>query len=391
MSNRSYMFTSESVTEGHPDKMADAISDAVLDACLEQDKLSRVACETLVATGMAVIAGEITTKANVNFADVVRDTVTRIGYVDAAMGFDAHSCAVLVSLDRQSPDISQGVTAGRGLFKEQGAGDQGMMFGYACDETRELMPMPIMLANRLTLALAKARRKKSLPFLRPDGKSQVTVIYENDRPVRVDTVVVSCQHTPEVSYKKLRAAVIEEIVNKEIPRAFLTSQTRYLVNPTGRFVVGGPQGDTGLTGRKIIADTYGGMGRHGGGAFSGKDPSKVDRSAAYMARYIAKNIVAAKLARRCEVQLAYAIGFPEPVSVLVQTFGTGSVPEERIEKAVRHVFALKPAQIIKHLELLRPIYGATAAYGHFGRIQNLSVFTWEKTDKVTELKEALSS
>ena len=389
MSNRRHMFTSESVTEGHPDKIADAISDAVLDACLAQDKHSRVACETLVATGMAVIAGEITTKATVNFADVVRDTVKHIGYVDAAMGFDAHSCAVLVSLDRQSPDISQGVTTGHGLFKEQGAGDQGMMFGYACDETRELMPMPIMFAHRLTRALTKARRDKSLPFLRPDGKSQVTIVYDDDRPVRVDTVVVSCQHTPEIPYKKLRTAIIEEIVRKEIPREFLTSQTRCLINPTGRFVVGGPQGDTGLTGRKIIADTYGGMGRHGGGAFSGKDPSKVDRSAAYMARYIAKNIVAAKLARRCEVQLAYAIGFSDPVSVLVNTFGTGSVPEERIEKAVRRVFALKPALIIKHLNLLRPIYGATSAYGHFGRVNDLRVFTWEKTDKVAELKKAL--
>ncbi len=391
MSKRIHLFTSESVTEGHPDKIADAISDAVLDACLAQDRASRVACETLVATGMAVIAGEITTRATVNFADVVRDTVRRIGYTDAAMGFDAHSCAVLVSLDRQSPDISQGVTVGQGLFKEQGAGDQGMMFGYACDETRELMPMPIMFAHRLTRALSRARHDRRLPFLRPDGKSQVTVVYEDDRPVRVDTVVVSCQHTPAVPYRKLREAVIEEIVLKEIPRAFLTRQTRYLINPTGRFVVGGPQGDTGVTGRKIIADTYGGMGRHGGGAFSGKDPSKVDRSAAYMARYIAKNIVAARLARRCEVQLAYAIGFPEPVSVLVQTFGTSAVPEHRIERAVRRVFALKPAQIIRQLNLLRPIYSATAAYGHFGRLDNLRAFTWEKTDKVKALKEALQS
>ncbi|MBU4200885.1 MAG: methionine adenosyltransferase [Verrucomicrobia bacterium] len=389
MSKRSYSFTSESITEGHPDKIADAISDAVLDACLAQDKTSRVACETMVATGMAVLAGEITTKATVNYADVVRDTIKRIGYVDVAMGFDAHSCAVLVSLDRQSPDISQGVTAGQGLFKEQGAGDQGMMFGYACDETRELMPMPIMFAHRLTRALAKARRNQLLPFLRPDGKSQVTVIYEDDRPVRVDTVVVSAQHSPEVPYRQLKAAIIDEIIRKEIPHEFLTSKTRYLINPTGRFVVGGPQGDTGLTGRKIIADTYGGMGRHGGGAFSGKDPSKVDRSAAYIARYIAKNIVAAKLARRCEVQLAYAIGYPEPVSVLVQTFGTGTVSEERIERAIRRVFGLKPAQIIKHLDLLRPIYSATAAYGHFGRIHDLNVFTWEKTDKVNELKKAL--
>lgn len=389
MAKHSYMFTSESVTEGHPDKIADAISDAVLDACLAQDKASRVACETMVATGMAVIAGEITTKAIVNFADVVRATVKRIGYVDAAMGFDAHSCAVLVSLDRQSPDISQGVTVGQGLFKEQGAGDQGMMFGYACDETREMMPMPVMFAHRLTRALAKARRNQTLPFLRPDGKSQVTVVYEDDRPVRVDTVVVSSQHSPDVPYRQLKTAIIDEIIRKEIPREYLTAKTKFLINPTGRFVVGGPQGDTGLTGRKIIADTYGGMGRHGGGAFSGKDPSKVDRSAAYIARYIAKNIVAAKLARRCEVQLAYAIGYPEPVSVLVQTFGTSAVPEARIEKAVRRVFGLKPAQIISHLRLLRPIYSATAAYGHFGRIKDLDVFTWEKTDKVAAIKQAL--
>ena len=385
----SYVFTSESVTEGHPDKIADAISDSVLDANLAQDKHSRVACETLVATGMAVIAGEITSKAVVNYADIAREAIKKIGYVDAAMGFDANSCAILVSIDRQSPDISRGVTAGQGLFKEQGAGDQGMMFGYACDETRELMPMPIMFAHRLTRALARARHNGKLPFLRPDGKSQVTVVYENGQPVLVDTVVVAAQHTPEVRYNTLREAIIEDIIKKEIPAKYLTKKTRYLINPTGRFVVGGPQGDTGLTGRKIIADTYGGMGRHGGGAFSGKDPSKVDRSAAYMARYIAKNIVAARLAKRCEIQLAYAIGFPEPVSVLVETFGTGSVPESKIENAVRRVFGLKPAEIIKHLDLLRPIYRATSAYGHFGRTNDLSVFTWEKTDKVEALKGAL--
>ncbi|NLB60387.1 MAG: methionine adenosyltransferase [Lentisphaerae bacterium] len=389
MTQPSYMFTSESVTEGHPDKIADAISDAVLDACLAQDKTSRVACETLVATGMAVIAGEITTRATVNYADIVRQTIKNIGYVDANMGFDAHSCAVLVSLDRQSPDISQGVTAGQGLFKEQGAGDQGMMFGYACDETREYMPMSIMFAHRLTRALARARRQKTLPFLRPDGKSQVTVLYENGQPRWVDTVVGSTQHAPDVSHSRLRKAIIEKIIRREIPARYLTPRTRYFVNPTGRFVVGGPQGDAGLTGRKIIADTYGSMGRHGGGAFSGKDPSKVDRSAAYMARYIAKNIVAAKLARRCEVQLAYAIGYAEPVSVLVQTFGTGQVAEPDLERAVRRVFGLKPAQIIKHLNLLRPIYSATAAYGHFGRTQNLDVFTWEKTDKIAALRKAL--
>ena len=389
MATRRHMFTSESVTEGHPDKIADAISDAVLDANLAQDKHARVACETLVATGMAIIAGQITGKASVNYADVVRDTIREIGYVDAAMGFDANSCAVLVALDRQSPDISQGVTAGQGLFKEQGAGDQGMMFGYACDETPELMPMPIMFAHRLTRALATARRSGKLPFLRPDGKSQVTVIYEDDKPVRVDTVVISSQHAPDVAYGKLRKAIINEIIRKEIPAKYLNARTRYLVNPTGRFVVGGPQGDTGLTGRKIIADTYGGMGRHGGGAFSGKDPSKVDRSAAYMARYIAKNIVAAKLARRCEVQLAYAIGFAEPVSVLVHTFGTGHVADEKIEDAISRVFGLKPAQIIAQLNLLRPIYRATCAYGHFGRTKDFNVFTWEKTDKIEALRKAL--
>ncbi|MDD5483814.1 MAG: methionine adenosyltransferase [Kiritimatiellae bacterium] len=385
----SYLFTSESVTEGHPDKIADAISDGVLDASLAQDKHSRVACETMVATGMVIIAGEITSKAAVNYADVARTAIKQIGYVDPAFGFDANSCAVLVSVNRQSPDISRGVTVGESMFKEQGAGDQGMMFGYACDETPEMMPMPIMFAHRLTLALTRARRSGRLPFLRPDGKSQVTVVYENNRPVRVDTVVVAAQHNPEVSHKKLCEAIIEKIIKKEIPAKFLTGKTRYLINPTGRFVIGGPHGDTGLTGRKIIADTYGGMGRHGGGAFSGKDPSKVDRSAAYMARYIAKNIIAARLARRCEIQLAYAIGFPEPVSVLVETFGTSSVPESRIEKAVRRVFGLKPAEIIKHLNLLRPIYSKTAAYGHFGRASDLAVFTWEKTDKAGALKAAL--
>jgi len=383
------LFTSESITEGHPDKIADAISDSVLDANLAQDKHCRVACETLVATGMAVIAGEITSKAVVNYADVARAAIKKIGYVDAAMGFDANSCAILVSIDRQSPDISQGVTVGQGLFKEQGAGDQGMMFGYACDETREMMPMPIMFAHRLTRALAKARHSGKLDFLRPDGKSQVTIAYENGRPVSVHTVVVSTQHTPDIRYNTLKEAIIDEIIKKEIPAEFLNKQTRFLINPTGRFVVGGPQGDTGLTGRKIIADTYGGMGRHGGGAFSGKDPSKVDRSAAYMARYIAKNVVAARLAQRCEIQLAYAIGYPEPVSVLVETFGTGKADESKIEKAVRRVFGLKPAEIIKDLDLLRPIYRETVAYGHFGRTSDLSAFTWEKTDKAQALKEAL--
>jgi len=389
MAAKNGIFTSESVTEGHPDKMADGISDAILDAHIAGDKLSRVACETLVTTGMVVVAGEITSKAKVNYADIARGKVRRIGYVDAETGFAYDSCAVLVSLDRQSPDISQGVTSGQGLFKEQGAGDQGMMFGYACDETRELMPMPIMFAHRLTGALAKVRRSGKLPFLRPDGKSQVSVLYEDGRPVRVDTVVVSTQHDPDVSHRALKAAVIAEVVQKVIPKRLLTGKTRYLVNPTGRFVVGGPQGDCGLTGRKIIVDTYGGMGRHGGGAFSGKDPSKVDRSATYMARYIAKNIVGAKLAHRCEVQLAYAIGFAEPVSVLVNSFGTGNVPDRRIEKAAKRVFGLKPAQIVKELDLLRPIYEATSSYGHFGRTKNLDSFTWERVDKADALLAAV--
>ncbi|MFH0907397.1 MAG: methionine adenosyltransferase [bacterium] len=392
MSSGNYLFTSESVTEGHPDKVCDGVSDAILDALLAQDKRSRVACETLAKTGMVVVAGEITSHGVVNYADIVRQKVCRIGYTDSTIGFDGNTCAVLVALDRQSPDISQGVDAKKAANKatsEQGAGDQGMMFGYACDETKELMPMPIMLAHRLTRGLAKARRSGALPFLRPDGKSQVTVVYENNRPVRVDTIVVSTQHAPDVSYKNLREGVLEQVVSKAVPRKLLDRQTRYFVNPTGRFVVGGPQGDCGVTGRKIIVDTYGGMGRHGGGAFSGKDPSKVDRSAAYMARYIAKNIVAAKLASRCEVQLAYAIGYPDPVSVLVDTFGTAQVPEKRISQAVRKVFGLKPVEIIKGLDLLRPIYEETSAYGHFGRTENLDVFTWERTDKVSALLAAV--
>lgn len=392
MSRGTYLFTSESVTEGHPDKMCDGISDAILDALLARDKHSRVACETLVKTGMVVVAGEITTHATVNYADIVRDKVARIGYTSSGMGFDANTCAVLVALDRQSPDISQGVDAKKAAGKataEQGAGDQGMMFGYACDETKELMPAPIMLSHRLTRSLAKARRSKKIPFLRPDGKSQVSIVYENDKPVRVDTVVISTQHDPDVTHKKLKDAIIDEIIKKTIPARLIDRKTRYLVNPTGRFVVGGPQGDCGLTGRKIIVDTYGGMGRHGGGAFSGKDPSKVDRSAAYMARYVAKNVVAAKLASRCEVQLAYAIGFPEPVSVLVDTFGTGKVSHEKIERAIRKVFGLKPAQIIAQLDLLRPIYEDTSAYGHFGRIDKLNAFSWERTDKADALAAAV--
>ena len=383
------LFTSESVTEGHPDKISDGISDAVLDALLMQDTKSRVACETLITTGMIVLAGEITTEARVDFSNVARDKVRRIGYTSSDMGFDADTCAVMVALDRQSPDISQGVTTGKGLFKEQGAGDQGMMFGYACNETRELMPAPIMYAHKLTEGLSKARRNKKLPFLRPDGKSQVSVVYENGKPVHIDTVVVSSQHSSDVSHKALKAGIIEEVVNKCLPKKLINKKTRVLVNPTGRFVVGGPQGDCGLTGRKIIVDTYGGMGRHGGGAFSGKDPSKVDRSAAYMARYVAKNIVAAKLATRCEVQLAYAIGYPEPVSVLVDSFGTGKVNDELLSQAVRKVFGLKPAEIVKQLQLLRPIYEGTSAYGHFGKTRNLDFFTWEQTDKAEALQAAV--
>ncbi len=389
MTGRDYVFTSESVTEGHPDKIADAISDAILDAHLAGDKMSRVACETMVSTGMVVIAGEITSSAKVDYADLVRQKIKNIGYVDARAGFSYDTCTVLVALDKQSPDISQGVTPGKGLFKEQGAGDQGMMFGYACDETPELMPMPIMMAHKLAMRLAKVRRNGKLPFLRPDGKSQATIAYENGRPARVEAVVVSTQHEPDVSYRQIREGVIEEIIKRVIPDRLLTRKTLFLVNPTGRFVVGGPQGDSGVTGRKIIVDTYGGMGRHGGGCFSGKDPSKVDRSAAYMARYIAKNVVAAGLARRCEIQLAYAIGYPEPVSVFVETFGTGKAPEEKIEKAIRKVFPMKPAQIIETLKLLRPIYQATSVYGHFGRTTDLEIFTWEKTDKADELREAV--
>ena len=392
MSISNFIFTSESVTEGHPDKLCDGVSDAILDALLAQDPRSRVACETLAKTGMIVVAGEITTKAVVNYAEIARQKVAKIGYVASEMGFDANTCAVLVALDRQSPDISQGVDAKKAEGKataEQGAGDQGMMFGYACNETPELMPLPIQLAHKLTMGLTTARRSGKLPFLRPDGKSQVSVVYENNKPVRVDTVVISSQHAPDVLHKKLSAGIIEEVVKKHIPAKFIDKKTRYLINPTGRFVTGGPQGDCGLTGRKIIVDTYGGMGRHGGGAFSGKDPSKVDRSAAYMARYVAKNIVAAGLAARCEVQLAYAIGYPEPVSVLVDTFGTGTVNEIKLSRAVRQVFGLKPAEIVSQLKLLRPIYEPTSAYGHFGRKATGNLFPWEKTDKVDALKAAV--
>ncbi|HTP66140.1 MAG TPA: methionine adenosyltransferase [Geobacteraceae bacterium] len=380
-----YIFTSESVSEGHPDKVADQISDAILDAIITQDPKSRVACETMVTTGMAVIAGEITTRAVVDYPRVVRETIKEIGYNDSAMGFDWETCAVLVSIDRQSPDISQGVTEGEGLFKEQGAGDQGLMFGYACNETPELMPMTIQYAHRLTQKLAEVRKNGVLNFLRPDSKSQVSIQYLNDKPARVDTVVISSQHVPAVTYETIKEGIIEEVIKKIIPAEMMDDKTRFLVNPTGRFVIGGPMGDCGLTGRKIIVDSYGGHGAHGGGAFSGKDPSKVDRSAAYMGRYVAKNLVAAGLCDRCEVQVAYAIGVAEPVSVMVDTNGTGKLPSAQIARIIREVFDLRPRAIIDELDLLRPIYKKTASYGHFGR--ELPEFTWERTDKVDVIKE----
>lgn len=379
---REYLFTSESVTEGHPDKVADQISDAILDALLKEDPRSRVACETLVTTGLALVAGEITTKARIDYQDVIRQTIRDIGYTDSSMGFDWRTCAVMVTLDRQSPDIAMGVD--ESMEKEQGAGDQGLMFGYACDHTEELMPMPITLAHHITMRLAEARKKGVLKFLRPDGKSQVTVKYVNDRPVSVDTVVVSSQHSPDIEHKALKEAIIEEVVKKVIPAALLTQNTKYHINPTGKFVVGGPHGDCGLTGRKIIVDTYGGHGSHGGGAFSGKDPSKVDRSASYLARYVAKNVVKAGLARECEVQLAYAIGVADPVSVMVDTFGTEKIPVEKIEELIKKNFRMKPSELIKDMDLLRPIYRETAAYGHFGR----PGFRWEQTDKAEALKKA---
>jgi len=379
MTATDYLFTSESVTEGHPDKMADQISDAVLDAILKQDPKGRVACETLLKTGYVMIAGEITTTAKLDYPRIAREAVKRIGYTDSAMGFDGNTCGVLVAVDQQSPDIAQGVDTG-------GAGDQGMMFGYACDETPELMPAPIQYAHAVTRQLAKARRA-GLDFLRPDGKSQVTVEYVNRRPVRIDAVVVSTQHSEDVSNKKLKEAIMEQVIFKGLPKRLLDKKTKFHINPTGRFVVGGPMGDTGVTGRKIIVDTYGGMGRHGGGAFSGKDPSKVDRSAAYMGRYIAKNVVAAGLASRCEVQVAYAIGVANPISVMVDTFGTGKVAEEKIAAGIRRVFGLKPREITAGLDLLRPIYEKTAAYGHFGRSEK--DFTWERTDKADALAAAV--
>ena len=384
MAMTDFLFTSESVTEGHPDKIADQVSDAILDAILTQDPRARVACETLVTTGMAVIAGEITTTARIDYPVIVRDTIREIGYDDSAKGFDCNTCAVLTSIDRQSPDISQGVTEGEGLFKEQGAGDQGLMFGYACNETAELMPMPIIFAHRLTKRLSTVRKNGMLPFLRPDGKSQVSIQYINDKPIRVDSVVVSSQHAPEVTYETLREAIVEEVVKQVIPAELIDEKTRFYINPTGRFVIGGPMGDCGLTGRKIIVDTYGGQGSHGGGAFSGKDPSKVDRSASYMARYVAKNIVAAGLADKCEVQVAYAIGVAEPVSVMINTFGTGKISPNRIAEIARQEFDLRPRAIIETLDLLRPIYRQTAAYGHFGR--ELPEFSWERTDRAASLR-----
>jgi S-adenosylmethionine synthetase len=388
MKSSRYFFTSESVGEGHPDKLCDQVSDAILDACIKDDPQSRVACETFAASSMVLVGGEITTSTFVDFPHIVRQVTEEIGYTDTAYGLDCNSMAVLSMVHNQSPDISQGVS-GTGLeqFKgQQGAGDQGMMFGYACNETKELMPTPIMLAHELLLKAAKLRKDKTIKWLRPDSKSQVTIEYEGYKPIRIDAVVISHQHDPDVTHKEIEAAVIEKIIKPVLdPTGMLDKNTKYYINPTGRFVVGGPFGDTGLTGRKIIVDTYGGMGRHGGGAFSGKDPTKVDRSAAYAARYVAKNIVAAGLADRCEIQLAYAIGVPFPVSIMVDTFGTAKTAEEQIEKAVGKVFDLTPAGIIKTLDLRRPIYLKTASYGHFGR----SEFPWEKTDKVEELKKAI--
>lgn len=384
MSKEKFMFTSESVTEGHPDKVADAISDAVLDDIIQKDKNCRVACETLVTTGLAFIAGEISCECYVDMPQIVRDTIRDIGYSSSQMGFDWQTCSVITSIDRQSPDIAQGVNEGDGLFKEQGAGDQGLMFGFATDETPELMPMPIMYAHKLTKRLATVRKNAALDFLRPDGKSQVTIEYENSTPKRVDTVVISSQHKPDVTYDDLKEAIIEEVIKKVIPLDMVDGDTKYLINPTGRFVTGGPMGDCGLTGRKIIVDTYGGQGSHGGGCFSGKDPSKVDRSASYMGRHIAKNIVASGAAKKCEVQVAYAIGVAQPVSVMIDAMGTGKVPESKLREIVSEVFDLRPAAIIEYLDLKRPIYQKTAAYGHFGRDE--PEFTWEQINKAEEIR-----
>jgi S-adenosylmethionine synthetase len=381
----SYLFTSESVTEGHPDKICDAVSDAVLDAALAGDKRSRVACETLVKTGFVVVAGEITTKSTLDFGRIARGVIKDIGYTDSSMGFDFETCGVLTAIEPQSPDISQGVTEGEGLFKEQGAGDQGLMFGYASDETPELMPAPIVYAHALARQLAAVRKSKKVNFLRPDGKSQVTLEYEDGRPKRIETVVVSTQHSPDVKYKQLKDAIMDLVVKKALPASLLDKKTKFFINPTGRFVIGGPFGDAGLTGRKIIVDTYGGMGRHGGGAFSGKDPSKVDRSACYYARYVAKNIVASGVAARCEVQVAYAIGVAEPTGVYVSTFGTGKVEDEKLAAYVKQNFDMRPRALIEELDLLRPIYRPTSAYGHFGR----SEFSWENTARAEQIAHDL--
>lgn len=382
MKSERMLFTSESVSEGHPDKVADQISDAVLDAYLAQDPDSRVACETLVTTDFCVVAGEVTSKGTVNIEQAVRDTIEKIGYVEEDIGFSHKSCEILVKLHPQSPDISQGVTEGEGLFKEQGAGDQGLMFGYACDETPEMMPSPIIFAHQLVEKLAELRKNKVLEYIRPDSKSQVTVEYVDGKRVRIDAIVISTQHLDSVPHRKIESDVIEHVIRRVIPPGLLDSRTKFYINPTGKFVVGGPSGDTGLTGRKIIVDSYGGWARHGGGAFSGKDPSKVDRSAAYAARYVAKNIVAADLAKKCEVQLAYAIGVAEPVSVLVDTFGTGRLSSGEIERVIREAFDLRPKGIIQMLDLKRPIYWKTAAYGHFGRKPGeKGTFSWERTDK----------
>lgn len=380
-----HLFTSESVAMGHPDKIADQISDAVLDAMLEQDPMSRVACETLVTTGIAFVAGEFTTKANVNIPDIVRSTIKEIGYTDASMGFDYNTCAVLTSIGKQSPDISQGVS-GEGLYKEEGAGDQGMMFGYACNDTPELMPLPIMLAHRIIIKHAELRQKGVIKYLRPDAKSQVTVEYQDNKPIRVHTVVVSTQHSPDVKHETIKADMIEKVIKQVVPANLLDSNTIYHINPTGRFVIGGPQGDCGLTGRKIIVDSYGGWGRHGGGAFSGKDPTKVDRSACYAARHVAKNVVASGLADRCEAQVAYAIGVAKPLAVNITTEGTGKIPDEKLTQICETVFDMTPSGIIKRLNLRRPIYKITARHGHFGRSED--TFTWEKTDMVDVLRKA---